>query len=94
MVQPHAIGRKSTDARDGIAEIGEILALGLRFAMRSTASILWEELFSAEQAPIVQLLVERIDVGADGIDIRLRTNGFRHLAAELDSGRFDTREAA
>ncbi len=32
---------------------------------------LWDELFPAEQARIVQLLVERVDVAADGIDIRL-----------------------
>ena len=36
---------------------------------------LWEELFPTEQARIVQLLVERIDVSVDGIRIRLRTEG-------------------
>ena len=36
---------------------------------------LWDELFPAEQARIVQLLVERVDVGPDGVDIRLRTEG-------------------
>ena len=29
---------------------------------------LWDELFPAEQARIVQLLVERVDVGIDGVD--------------------------
>ena len=33
---------------------------------------LWDELFPAEQARIVQLLVERIDVGEHGFDLRLR----------------------
>jgi hypothetical protein len=36
---------------------------------------LWDELFPAEQARIVQLLVERVDVGRDGVDIRLRVDG-------------------
>src|ERR1700730_3530672 len=33
---------------------------------------LWDELFPAEQARIVQLLVEQVDVQEDGIDIRFR----------------------
>jgi site-specific DNA recombinase len=43
----------------------------------------WEELFPAEQARILQLLVERVDVSLDGIDIRLRTNGLTSLVADL-----------
>jgi site-specific DNA recombinase len=46
---------------------------------------LWDELFPAEQARIVQLLIARVDVGVDGLDIHLRTQGltitFRQLAA-------------
>ena len=42
---------------------------------------LWDELFPAEQARIVQLLVERIDVGTDGFDLRLRVDGLAHLGA-------------
>jgi site-specific DNA recombinase len=44
---------------------------------------LWDELFPAEQARIVQLLVERVDIGPDGIDIRLRTSGIASLIADL-----------
>ena len=44
---------------------------------------LWAELFPAEQARIVQLLVERVDVAIDGVDIRLRTQGLGDLAREL-----------
>ena len=40
---------------------------------------LWDELFPAEQARIVQLLVERVDVSPDGIDIRLRTEGLANV---------------
>jgi hypothetical protein len=44
---------------------------------------LWDELFPAEQARIVRLLVERIDVGPDGMDIRLRTEGLAGLVRDL-----------
>ena len=44
---------------------------------------LWDELFPAEQARIVRLLVERVDVWTTGIDVRLRAEGLRALADEL-----------
>ena len=43
---------------------------------------LWDELFPAEQARIVQLLVERVDVGFDGVNLRLRANGLAGLVRE------------
>jgi site-specific DNA recombinase len=46
---------------------------------------MWDELFPAEQARIVQLLVERVDVKVDGIAIRLRTGGLTKLLDELQS---------
>jgi DNA invertase Pin-like site-specific DNA recombinase len=48
---------------------------------------LWNELFPAEQARVIQLLVERVDVSADGLNIRLRTEGFANLTAELNAVR-------
>ncbi|MDQ7080454.1 MAG: site-specific recombinase, partial [Paracoccaceae bacterium] len=44
---------------------------------------LWDELFPAEQARIVALLVDRIDIGTEGLDIRLRVDGLHGLAREL-----------
>jgi hypothetical protein len=44
---------------------------------------LWDELFPAEQARIVQLLVERVYVGTDGLEIHLRTQGLTHTFREL-----------
>nr|WP_256367419.1 recombinase zinc beta ribbon domain-containing protein [Magnetospirillum sp. SS-4] len=44
---------------------------------------LWDELFPAEQARIVQLLVQRVDISTDGIAIALRTEGLAQLAGEL-----------
>ena len=46
---------------------------------------LWEELFPAEQARIVRLLVERVDVSATGADIRLRTAGLAGLVRDLNA---------
>ena len=53
----------------------------------------WDELFPAEQARLVQLLVERVDVKTDGIAIRHRTGGLTALLAELRSPT-DRRKAA
>jgi site-specific DNA recombinase len=55
---------------------------------------LWDELFPAEQARIVQLLVERVDVGMDGVDIRLRTEGLANLVADLRAINPESRRAA
>jgi site-specific DNA recombinase len=46
---------------------------------------LWDELFPAEQARIVQLLIERVDVRTDGLAIQLRTGGLASLVAEMGS---------
>ena len=44
---------------------------------------LWDELFPAEQARIVALLIDRIDINSEGLDIRVRVDGLRGLAAEI-----------
>jgi len=44
---------------------------------------LWDELFPAERARIVRLLVERVDVGPNGADIRLRVEGLAGLVRDL-----------
>jgi site-specific DNA recombinase len=56
---------------------------------------LWEELFPTEQARIVHLLVERVELTTDGARIRLRTEGLTSLVRDLGrGGRAETREAA
>ena len=55
---------------------------------------LWNELFPAEQARIVQLLVDRVAVSPDGADIRLRTEGLTKLVADLGAVRPGSRRAA
>jgi site-specific DNA recombinase len=55
---------------------------------------IWNELFPAEQARIVELLVERIDLQPDGIDLRLRIEGLTSLCSELRSNAGSHQEAA
>jgi site-specific DNA recombinase len=43
----------------------------------------WDELYPAEQARILRLLIERIDVASDGISVTLHAAGIRSLVAEL-----------
>jgi DNA invertase Pin-like site-specific DNA recombinase len=44
---------------------------------------LWGELFPAEQARIVRLLVERVEIHPEGADIRLRVEGLADLVGDL-----------
>ena len=44
---------------------------------------LWDEFFPAEQARIVTLLVERVDIGTDGLNVRLRMDGLTGLVREM-----------
>ena len=81
----------------------ETSALGIRcFTLRNQTerevtvlladfATVWNELFPAEQARIVQLLVERIEIAEDGLDIRFRTDGLAGLVREFG---VDARAAA
>ena len=55
---------------------------------------LWEELFPAEQARIVRALVERVEVGPAGADIRLRVAGLTSLVRDLGAGGPDAARTA
>ena len=55
---------------------------------------LWDELFPAEQARIVQLLVERVEVHPDRVNVRLRTAGLTKLIDELHERATNGRRAA
>ena len=44
---------------------------------------IWNELFPAEQARIVQLLVERVDVDENALEVRIRAEGLASFVAEL-----------
>ena len=49
---------------------------------------LWEELFPAEQARIIRLLVERVEIVPGGANIRLRVEGLASLARDLGATPF------
>jgi DNA invertase Pin-like site-specific DNA recombinase len=55
---------------------------------------LWEELFPAERARIVRLLVDRVDVRAEGAAVRLRLDGLGSLVRDLAAKAGDTGRAA
>jgi hypothetical protein len=44
---------------------------------------LWEELFPAAQARIIHLLVDRVDIGPAGAEVRLRVEGLASLVRDL-----------
>ncbi len=79
LAAPEMIARVWKSARREGEEIGEAEAVD---ALRRLDPV-WDELFPAEQARIVQLLVERIDVRVDGITVHLRAEGLGSLVGQL-----------
>jgi site-specific DNA recombinase len=72
-----AVQRENAAAEDLLIDEGEVIeALG-------ALEPVWEELYPAEQARILRLLIERIDVALDGISVTLHAAGIRSLVAEL-----------
>lgn len=67
------------------AQDGNITEADAREALQQVDP-LWDELFPAEQARIVALPVERVDIGADGLSVQLRVDGLSGLAREMLSG--------
>jgi hypothetical protein len=55
---------------------------------------LWDQMFPAEQARIVRLLVHRVEVGADGADVLLRLDGLASLVRDLAAPLADAERAA
>lgn len=87
---PEIIVRTWRAARDCM---GNITEAEVRDALHQLDPV-WEELFPAEQARILLLLVERVDVDENGISIRLRTDGLTSLVQDLRAAQPITREAA
>jgi hypothetical protein len=59
-----------------------------------TLEPLWAELFPAEQARIVKLLVERVDIGTDGLRLRFRDKGLAQMVTEVGTIAAKGRKAA
>ena len=77
--QPEIMAGSAKAARGHLPAITEDEA---REAL-TTLEPMWDELFPAEQARIVQLLVERVDLGTDGFDVQLRLDGMATFAREM-----------
>jgi DNA invertase Pin-like site-specific DNA recombinase len=76
---PEIIARTAAAARQQDSNIADD---DVRRALQQFDS-LWDELFPAEQARIIQLLIERVDLSTEGATIRIRTEGLSGLANEL-----------
>ena len=77
--QPEIVAGSCKAAR---AQDGDITEADARDAL-TRLEPLWDELFPAEQARIVALLVERIDISTDGLNVRLRMDGLAGLARKI-----------
>jgi site-specific DNA recombinase len=77
--QPEIVAGTWKEAKE---QIGDITEEAVRVALMDIDP-LWDELFPAEQARIVGLLVERIDIGLEGMSLRLRVDGLSSLAREM-----------
>ena len=64
------------------AQYAEIAEPTVALAMRRLAEV-WKALFPAEQVRLVNLLIERVVLLADGVDIVWREVGWKELAGEL-----------
>jgi hypothetical protein len=72
-----AAHRENGGPHDAVLEEGDVIeAIG-------ALDPVWDELYPAEQARILRLLIERIDVAPDGISVTLHAAGIRSLVAEL-----------
>jgi site-specific DNA recombinase len=78
--------------RAGKQLVAGLREMDVRAALRRLDP-LWDELFPVEQARVIQLLVDRVDVSPEGVDIKLRTEGLANLTLELAAVRPE-REAA
>ena len=83
----HLLQTPEIIARTWAAAKADELAVPEREVVKTITDFapLWEELFPAEQARIVRLLVGRVDLAADGMQVRLRAEGLHGLVEELRS---------
>ena len=76
--------RAARDQDDGLTEAPT--EAEVREALQSLDP-LWDELFPTEQARVLQLLVERVEVNPGGLDLRLRVDGLQTIIADIAAGR-------
>jgi hypothetical protein len=81
---PELVARTITAARQENSAVEDTM-LEEREVIEALGALepVWDELYPAEQARILRLLIERIDVAPDGISVTLHAAGIRSLVAEL-----------
>jgi len=86
LASPEPVARTITAVRrdDDAAEDPVLVERDVIEALGALEPV-WDELYPAEQARILGLLIERIDVAPDGISVTLHAAGIRSLVAELGS---------
>jgi site-specific DNA recombinase len=83
LASPEMVARTITAVRrEDAAEDAALDETEVIEALRALEPV-WDELYPAEQARILRLLIERIDVAPDGISVTLHAAGIRSLIAEL-----------
>ena len=84
LASPELVARTITAVRreNGAAENTELEEGDVIEALGALEPV-WDELYPAEQARILRLLIERIGVAPDGISVTLHAAGIRSLIAEL-----------
>jgi site-specific DNA recombinase len=65
-----------------------------RAVLLADFATVWNELFPGEQARIVQLLVERVDLREDALEVRIRAEGLANLVCALRQHGEQTARAA
>ena len=78
------IGRilNNKDFVDTLSKTGELPKEDIRLAVENTEAF-FESLFPIERKRLVRLLVERIDLGPDSLDIELKTAGCERLVEAM-----------
>jgi len=90
LLSPEIIVQTWRTARKSIKGLAEF---DVRTALKAFDP-LWNQLFPAEQARIIGLLVERVDVRTDRVDINLRIAGVTSLLGELTNNSIARQDAA
>jgi site-specific DNA recombinase len=83
LASPELVARTITAARQEVEVEDATLEEGHVIEALGALEPVWAELYPAEQARILRLLIERIDVAPDGISVTLHAAGIRSLVAEL-----------
>jgi hypothetical protein len=84
LASPELVARTIAAVRreDGQAEAPLLSEAEISEALGALEPV-WDELYPAEQARIMRLLIERIAVAPDGISVTLHGAGIRSLVADL-----------